>query len=247
VADENIFISLVIPAYNESQIIADTIDKALAYLSKKNYSFEIIVVDDGSIDDTRDVVGNLSKKCPFLRLICNSHLGKGASVKSGVLFSRGEYVLFSDADLSTPLEELEKMLPLLVDDYDVVVGSRALTGSTLLKKQGWFRRTMGKTFNVFIKLLVFNGINDTQCGFKCFKKVTAHRLFSSQRLNGFCFDVEILYIAKKIGYRVKEIPISWANRCDSRVRLVRDSLSMAVDILRIKANELRGMYKCGVN
>jgi dolichyl-phosphate beta-glucosyltransferase len=206
---ESVYISVVIPAYNESGVISETLNQLTEYFVKKPYSFEFIVVNDCSTDQTGDLLRSLSVGKPFIRLINNnSNMGKGFSVKSGVLAAKGDYILFKDADLSTPLTELEKMLPLLADGYDVTIGSRALAGSKLFVRQHWLRQSMGKTFNVFVKLLVFNGINDTQCGFKCFKKQAARRIFSAQRISGFCFDVEILYIAKKLGFKIKEMPVA---------------------------------------
>ena len=240
---EPIYISVVIPAYNESGVISETLSKLMEYFVKKPYLFEFIIVDDCSTDQTSDLVISLSAAKPFIRLIKNeSNLGKGFSVKKGVLAARGDYILFKDADLSTPLGELEKMLLLLADGYDVVIGSRALAESKLFVRQHWLRQSMGKTFNIFVKLLVLKGINDTQCGFKCFKKETARRIFSLQRISGFCFDVEILYIAKKLGFKIKEMPVSWSNRRDSRVRIYRDSLKMFWDLFRIKVNQLLGYY-----
>jgi dolichyl-phosphate beta-glucosyltransferase len=238
-----IYISVVIPAYNESKVISETLNKLAEYFENKPYLFEFIIVNDCSTDQTADLVKSLSALKPFIRLINNqSNMGKGFSVKSGVLAARGDYVLFQDADLSTPIVELEKMLPLLADGCDVTIGSRALAESKFFVKQHWLRQSMGKTFNIFVKLLFFSGINDTQCGFKCFKKEAAQRIFSLQRLSGFCFDVEILYIAKKLGFKIREMPVSWSNRRDSRVRIYRDSLKMFCDLFRIKANQLLGRY-----
>ena len=240
---EPMYISVVIPAYNEAGAISETINKLTEYFINKPYVFEFIIVNDCSTDQTADLVKSLSAGKPFIRLINNqSNLGEGFSVKSGVLAARGKYILFKDADLSTPLVELEEMLLLLADGYDLVIGSRTLAGSRLLIKQHWLRQSMGKIFNIFVKLLVFNGINDTQCGFKCFKRETALKIFSLQRLNSFCFDVEILYIAKKLGVKIKEIPVSWSNRRNSRVRICRDSLKMLGDLFRIKINQLLGRY-----
>jgi dolichyl-phosphate beta-glucosyltransferase len=238
-----IYISVVIPAYNESKVISETLNKLTDYFDNKPYLFEFIIVNDCSTDQTAELVRNLSVAKPYIRLINNeSNQGKGFSVKKGVLAARGNYILFKDADLSTPLIEVEKMLLLLADGYDLVIGSRALAGSKLILKQHWLRQLMGKTFNIFVKLLVFNGINDTQCGFKCFKKEAAQRIFSLQRLRRFCFDVEILYIAKKLGFKIKEVPVSWSNRSDSRVKIYHDSLSMFGDLFKIKVNSMLGRY-----
>jgi dolichyl-phosphate beta-glucosyltransferase len=170
------------------------------------------------------------------------NLGKGASVKKGALLAQGDCVAFSDADLSVPIEEISRIMPFLGSGYDVVVGSRALAESNILKRQPWFRQTMGKIFNLLIRMFVLKGIKDTQCGFKCFKAGAAQRIFSLIRLNGFSFDVEALYIARLLGYAIKEVPVTWVNRKDSRVRLFRDSSRMFADLFRIKFNALRGLY-----
>ncbi|MCX5707299.1 MAG: glycosyltransferase family 2 protein [Candidatus Omnitrophica bacterium] len=238
-----IFISLVIPAYNESKTIANAIDKVLLYFTKKDYLFEIIVVDDGSIDDTGYLVTNLSKKWPSIRLITHTHnIGKGFSVKNGILAARGDYILFSDADLSVPIEELDKIMAYFSQGYDMVIGSRALQESSIILRQSWFRQGMGRIFNLLVRLLGLASIRDTQCGFKCFSKNAAQKIFNLQRLNSFCFDVEILHIAKFLKYKIKEVPIIWINRVDSRVSIIKDSLLMLFDLLKIRLNILLGFY-----
>lgn len=242
-AKEGIFISLVIPAYNESKVISDTINKTSAYFAKKNYDFEIIVVNDDSIDNTRELVSALTKNASFIKLINNKHnMGKGFSVKCGVLASRGDYILFSDADLSTPIEDLDKLMPYFAQGYDVVIGSRALKDSKILLKQPGLRQSMGKIFNLIVRLLGLATISDTQCGFKCFTRDAARKIFELQRYKGFCFDVEILYLAKFLGYRIKDIPVTWTNRIDSRVGIIKDSLKMFFDLFKIKADILRRLY-----
>ena len=237
------YLSLVIPTYNESKIIVSAIEKALAYFLKQGYDFEIIIVDDGSADNTKELVSNLAKSCPSIKLISNGHnKGKGFSVRSGVLSSLGNYVLFSDADLSTPIEELNKLMLYFSQGYDVVIGSRALKESNIILKQSWLRQSMGKVFNLLVRLLRLADVKDTQCGFKCFSGDAARKIFKLQRFDGFCFDVEVLYIAKLLGYKVKDVPVVWVNRVDSRVGIVKDSLKMFLDLFKIRINILRGLY-----
>ena len=169
-------------------------------------------------------------------------MGKGFSVKSGVLAAEGQYILFSDADFSTPIEEMEKLVPHFTRGFDVVIGSRAMKNSKIVLKQAWFRQGMGKAFNRLARVLGLADINDTQCGFKCFSGNAAKKIFKLQRLRGFCFDVEVLSIAKRLGYKVREEPVVWVNRADSRVRIVRDSSAMFFDLLRIRLNILLGHY-----
>lgn len=151
-----------------------------------------------------------------------------------MLSSAFELILISDADLSTPMEEIEKLLPWLENGHDIVVGSRGLRGSELLKKQPWHRQSMGKIFNFFVRSLVFGGIRDTQCGFKLFKSAAANKLFALARINRFAFDVEILFLAGKMGYRIKEVPVKWINSPQSKVRIIKDSSGMLFDLLKIK-------------
>jgi len=237
---EKLSISVVIPAYNEERRIGKTLRKVIKYLNKKRHDYEIIVVDDGSRDDTAKVVGFFRNK--RLMLLQNrKNCGKGFSIKRGMLAARKKYLLFSDADLSTPIEELEKFVK-LKDKYDILIGSRALKRSEIRIKQPFYRVMMGKVFNLMVNLTVVRGIKDTQCGFKLFKKDAAKRIFRKQAFRGFGFDVEILFIAKKYGYSIKEIPIVWTNSPDTKVSAIKDSIRMFADLLRIRVNDLRGKY-----
>lgn len=240
----NSSISVIIPAYNEEK----TIEKALLavddFLVKNFANYEIILVDDASNDNTHNIASKLSRRITNLTIIKNSrNRGKGYSVKKGVFCAGSEYIVFSDADLSTPLDELSGFMNYLNDGADIVIGSRALRDSRIMKKQIITRRTMGRVFNLLIKIFLFRGINDTQCGFKCFRARIARELFSLQRLTGFCFDAEILYLARKLKYPVKEVPVRWINREDSRVSMLGDSLQMLIDIFRIRLNDFRRHYE----
>lgn len=241
--DYNIDISVVIPAYNENVRIIKTLEKILNYFEIHNYLYEIIIIDDGSSDATYNSVDSLSRGHSNIKILRNrKNMGKGFSVKRGVLESQGDYVLFSDADLSTPIEEIENFFPYFNKGYDILIGSRALRDSQILLKQPWYRQNMGKIFNLLVRLFIIKGIKDTQCGFKCFKKEVGYKIFSLQRLNGFCFDAEILYIAKSLGYKIKEVPIIWLNCLQSRVGIFRDSICMFFDLFKIKFNILRRFY-----
>lgn len=238
-----IYLSIIIPAYNEEKRIISTLSKVLDYLSTKNYDWEIILVDDGSTDRTTDAAREAVKD-KRLKVIKNPiNKGKGYSVKRGILASKGEVVLFSDADLSTPIEELDKMLLWINKGYDIVIGSRGLADSIIEAPQPWHRQTMGKLFNLLARLLVLDGFRDTQCGFKCFKRDAAVHIFSLQRLIGFTFDVEVLYIAKKIGLKIKDAPVRWINSPDSRVGIVSGSLSMLIELFKIRFYDWQGCYK----
>lgn len=228
-------ISIVIPAFNEEKRIMPTIQKIYAYLKSNVALFEIFVVDDGSSDNTREVVNDLSGEIRGIKLLSNeSNRGKGFSVRSGVLNANCALILLSDADLSTPIEEVEKLLPYLEQGYDIVIGSRGLKESDIIKRQAWYRQLMGKTFNLLVKTILFTGIEDTQCGFKLFKTDLAKKVFGLSKIDGFAFDVELLLIAKRMGYRIKEVPVRWINSPQSRVRIVGDSFKMFIDLLRIR-------------
>lgn len=229
-------LSIIIPAYNEEKRIKKTLESILTYIQKKKYDFEIIIVNDGSTDKTRDVV--LEFKNKKINIIDNhENKGKGFSVKQGFLTATKEWILFTDADLSTPIEELETFLR--YKEYDIIIGSRNLPDSLIVIKQPFLRSTLGKIFPFFVRLLLLPEIKDTQCGFKLFKKEAAKKIAELQTIDGFCFDAEQLFIAKKSGYLIKEVPISWQNDERSKIRIVKDSVQMFADLLRIKYNNWR--------
>ena len=229
-------ITIVIAAYNEEQRIGKSLHKIKDYLDAQNFAYEIIVVDDGSTDNTRQVAIGYQADISNLKIISYPiNKGKGYALRQGVLASKGESVLVSDADLSTPIEELSSMLPLISSfKYDVVIGSRALNPETIIKKQPWWRQGMGKIFNKIVSLLVLEGFKDTQCGFKLFSGETARTLFKNARVDRFAYDVEILALAKKRSYRITEVPVRWLNSPASKVHPVFDSLQMLFDLVKIR-------------
>lgn len=236
-------LSLIIPAYNETDRIGPSLQKAFSYFSSMEYDVEILVVDDGSTDDTIIAVEEAFCKKPkelarvTTRLLkLGSNKGKGAAVRKGMLEANGRVRLFADADFSTPIQEIEKVLPLIASgDFDVVIGSRAAEGRKLVKKhQPWYREAMGRLFNFLVQALVFRGIRDTQCGFKGFSELAATMLFSKQKVMGFSFDVEILYLARRYGYRTREIAIEWYNDDRSTVGAFSDSAKMFWELLRVR-------------
>ncbi|MFH1511396.1 MAG: dolichyl-phosphate beta-glucosyltransferase [Candidatus Woesearchaeota archaeon] len=234
-------VSVVIPAYNEQSRICDSLKKIQEFLSRQKMDFEIIVVDDGSKDCTASLVRSTKG---VILLENHKNMGKGYSVKRGVLHAKMGYVLFSDADLSTPISELAKLLE-HIGYYDIVIGSRRMSGSKILIMQPWYRRIPGKVFPFIVSILLLGGISDTQCGFKLFKKEAAQVLFSMQRLERFSFDAEILFLAKKKGYHIKELPVVWVNALDSKLNAVTDSFDMFWELLKIKWNYLVGKYDRG--
>ena len=242
---EEIYLSIIIPAYNEEDRIKKTLEHIFKYLSEKSFTFEFVIVDDGCTDETIDIVKNtIGDKDYSFKIVKNDHnMGKGFSIKKGVIESSGKFLLFSDADMSTPIEEFDKMIPFLEGGSDIVIGSRALNNSDIRKRQIWYREMMGKIFNFFVQLLVLKGIKDTQCGFKAFKADDAKRIFTKMTIYRFGFDVELLYLARILNLKITEVPIIWINSPASKVRCVTDSLSMFMSLIKIRYNRLIGIYK----
>ena len=242
-SDESIYLTVVIPVFNEVKRIGKTLEKILLYLDQCDYSFEVIVVDDGSMDGTYILVKEFSERYKQVHILRSEmNQGKGASVRKGMLASRGRYALFSDADLSTPIEEVEKLLEWFGKGYDIAIGSRGLRESDIQIHQPWYREAMGKTFNLLVRFFTVKGIKDTQCGFKCFKREIVQDVFDKQTISHFSFDVELLWIALKRGYKIKEVPVIWWNDVHSKVNPASDSLRMFYDLMKIKINDLKGFY-----
>ncbi|OGU57597.1 MAG: hypothetical protein A2X64_09105 [Ignavibacteria bacterium GWF2_33_9] len=226
-------ISIVIPAYNEEFRLPNSIKILLEFTAKRKEEFEIIIVDDGSKDNTVGVAKNFGNSISVISLEKNS--GKGAAVRKGMMSATGDFIFFMDADLSTPIYELDKLLPHLINnEFDVALGSRAVDYSSIKIHQPFYREFMGKTFNKIVQLLVVKGIKDTQCGFKGFTKEAARSIFSKTLIDGFSFDVELVYIASKLGLKIKEISVEWYNDEQSKISPIKDSLKMLFEILEIK-------------
>lgn len=249
--DSNIFLSVIIPSYNEESRLPKTLKNAIQFLSQKSFQSEIIVVDDGSIDQTFQVasafLGSQNSQNQHLsyQLIKNpKNLGKGQSVRNGVAKARGLLVLFTDADNSTPIEELDKFIPLIKPQgkYDIIIGSRHLKESSILVHQPWHRKLLGRLANSLIQLLLLPGITDTQCGFKLFNGHIAKDLFAKTFLTRWGFDMEILFLARKMGYQILEVPVTWLNSSASRLRPIKDGLKTLKELLEIKLNNWQGRY-----
>jgi len=241
------YLSLIIPAYKEAGRIAASLDKIFAYLANAPYESEVIVVDDGSPDNSVEVIREAFAKYNSVgrtlsppiqsRLIeLGANAGKGAAVRAGMLQAKGAIRIFTDADLSTPIHEIEKVISAIEKEgYDVVVGSRALEGRKLVKvHQPIYREMMGRFFNLLVQVFVLRGIKDTQCGFKGFRGEVAEHIFRAQKVMGFSFDVEILYLAKKSGYKIKEVAVEWFNDERTTVGALSDSARMFFELLRIR-------------
>ena len=235
------FLSIIIPAHNEERRLPGSLEKIVAFLEKQDYQAEVIVVDNGSRDNTSGVVEGFMARYPFISLIREERRGKGLAVKLGMLAARGEYLFLCDADLSMPIEEVAKFLPPQLEDYDVAIASREVEGARRYGEPP-HRHLMGRVFNLIVRLLAVRGFQDTQCGFKCFRREVARDIFSRQTMEGWGFDVEVLFIAQKRGYRIVEVPINWYYMANSRVRPIRDSIRMFREVLQVRINDWRGVY-----
>jgi len=244
-------LSILVPSYNEEQRILPTLARIVEYMDERDAPYEIIVVDDGSRDATRQVVHTFAANHAMVRLESYDdergnplNRGKGYAVRRGVLAAKGRNILFSDADLSTPIEEMEKLLPSINEGKcGVAIASRALAGSNLAVHQPWYREAMGRTFNAFVQRLAVPGIQDTQCGFKAFSGEAARRIFNKARIDGFGFDTEVLFLARKYGYRVLEVPVTWRHRENSRVSPFVAPFQMMRELLQVRRNDRRGFYR----
>jgi dolichyl-phosphate beta-glucosyltransferase len=237
---EQLDLSVVIPAFNEEARLPPSLRRLLAHLEARTLPFEVVVVDDGSTDDTAARVAEMGH--PAVRITRNErNRGKGYSVRRGMLLARGARRLMTDADLSTPIEDLAALLERLEGGADVVIGSRAARGSQVLLHQPWYRENVGRLFNLLARFLAVPGFGDTQCGFKLFSARAAELIFARTRLEGFSFDVEALVVAVHLGLVVAEVPVTWRNDTASRVTW-RKGAQAFLDLLRIRANAWRGRY-----
>jgi len=239
-----IHLSVIIPAYNEGKRLPTTIEEISKYLKNQNYGYEIIVVNDGSKDNTAEAVRSLVPDIPNLKLIDNKeNHGKGYVTRQGMLEAKGGYRVFTDADNSTSIDQVEKMWPQFRAGYDVVIGSRDIKGAVLAVPQPWLRSMVtGNVFNLLVQLICgLWGIWDTQCGFKGMTKKAAEDILPLCRIEKFAFDPEILVIAKRLGYKIKEIPITWINDPNSTVKF-KSMVKMGFDLIRIRLNLIKGIY-----
>jgi dolichyl-phosphate beta-glucosyltransferase len=232
------FLSVVIPAYNEENRLGPTVARIQGYLAGQSYTSDILVVNNASTDRTGEVA-----RATGVKVIDEPRRGKGAAVRSGMLAALGDYVLFSDADLSTPIEEVEKLLASVRERYDIAIASRGLPESNIVKRQPWYRELVGRLGNVLVRMAAVRGIADTQCGFKLFPREVAQRLFRVARLTGAAFDVEVLFIAQRHGLKIAEVPVTWIDSPDTRFNRVTDSLDALKDLVRIRINWLLGRYR----
>lgn len=236
-----LLLSIIIPAHNEEQRLPGSLDKIVAFLEEQDYEAEVIVVENASQDNTAGVVEEFVARYPLISMVREERPGKGLAIKLGMLAGRGEYLFFCDADLSMPIEEVARFLPPALDDYDVAIASREVEGARRYGEPD-YRHLMGRVFNFLVRLLTVPGFQDTQCGFKCFRRAVARDIFPYQTIEGWGFDVEVLFIAHKRGYRIVEVPINWYYMANSRVSPIKDTLMMLGELLKVRLNDWRGMY-----
>ena len=228
-------LSIVVPAYNEEQRLPRTIEAIERYLAEKGIPYELILVDDGSVDGTRMIMDRAAERNPSVRVeALPRNRGKGRAIATGVAVARGSEILVTDADLSTPIEELDKLRTALHGGAGVAIGSRALRGSRVEISQPVYRVLMGKVFNLLVQVVLLPGIWDTQCGFKLFRADVAHEVFAGLTTDGFGYDPEVLYHAKKRGVKIAEVPVVWRNSAPTKVMPIKSSFDMFVHVIRIR-------------
>ena len=239
-------LSVIIPAYDEEDRLPATLRETLAFLDASTLSYEVIVVDDGSVDRTAELVAEIAQSAPALRLIrLAENSGKGFAVRSGFINAAGDRLLFMDADGATALEEIVNFVNVMTETgADIIIGSRVhLPGSHTKVEAKWFRHVAGRIFHQFVKLYGVSGIRDTQCGFKLFTRDAALSIASRMRIDGYSFDVEMLLIAREMGYRIHEVSVNWTHQQDSKVNVVADGARMVADLMRVRRNAMTGVYR----
>lgn len=235
------FLSIVIPAHNEEKRLPPSLVRIQQFLQSQPYTAEVVVVENGSSDQTFAAATAFARQMPALRVFQESERGKGLAVRRGMLEAAGQYRFICDADLSMPIEQVNRFLPPQLPNPVVAIGSREIRGS-VRHNEPLYRHLIGRVFNTIVRLLALPGLHDTQCGFKCFRGDVTREVFSKQTLTGMSFDVEVLFIARQMGYAIQEVPIDWYFDPDSRVRLVQDSLRMFTDLITIRRNRREGRY-----
>lgn len=232
---------MIIPAYNEEKRLFQTLQQVMDYLASQPYQAEVLVVENGSRDRTLEIAQDFARRYPNLCALHSDQRGKGLAVRMGMLAAQGQYRFMFDADLSMPVEQTSRFLPPALDGYDIAIASREAPGAVRYAEPH-YRHFVGRVYNWMIRLIALPGLQDTQCGFKCFRGEVAEELFNLQTLPGWSFDVELLFIAQRRGYKIVEIGIPWYFNSESKIRVMSDSVHMGMDLLRIRLNAVRGLY-----
>lgn len=233
-------LSIIIPAYNEERRLPRSLDQIVAFIQQQPEPIEVLIVENGSTDRTTEIAEAYAAKYPFIRVL-HSAKGKGAAVRVGMMEGRGRYLFICDSDLSMPITEVRKFLPPLLEDYDIAIASREGPGAHRYGEPA-YRHLMGRVFNFIVRVLAIPGFQDTQCGFKSFRREVGKEVFAEQTITGWTFDVEALFIALRRGYRIVAVPINWYFDPDSRIDPIRDTWRMLRDLIRIRINGWRGVY-----
>ncbi len=238
---EGPFLSIIIPAYNEERRLGESLKQVAAFVAAQDYAIEVIIVNNNSTDATPQIARAFAEAHPYARVLDEPRQGKGAAVRTGMMAAQGKYLFACDADFSMPAEEIAKFMPPALSGYDIAIASREAPGARRIGEP-YYRHLMGRVFNFIVRLIAVPRIQDTQCGFKCFRREVARDIFPRQTISGWGFDVEILFIALRRGYTVVEVPITWYYRTQSRVHPLRDSITMLTEVLRVRWNGWRGLY-----
>ncbi len=239
--DSSVFLSIIVPAYNEETRLPGTLEQIAQFLNAQPYSSEVLIVENGSTDRTCEIAELFSAGHPQFRLIREVQRGKGRAVRTGMLSAGGEYRFMCDADLSMPVSEIINFLPPAAGDFDIAIASREAKGA-IRYNEPFYRHLGGRVINTLIRWTILPGLHDTQCGFKCFSSRVAQDIFSYQTMTGWSFDIELLYIARRRGYRIHEIPIHWYFNPDTKLNAFRDAIRMLSDIFQIRSNWRQGLY-----
>ena len=235
--------SLILPAYNEEKRLPECMEKVAKFIKQRGEPIEVLLVENGSHDRTYEMALEYAKKYPWLKVFHEETPGKGNAVRRGMLEGRGKYRMFADVDFSMPIDEISRFIPPELSDYQVAIGSREVKGAVRYNEPAT-RHFTGRVFNLIVRILLgLPGIHDTQCGFKSFSAEAAEKLFSVQRINGWAFDAEVLFIAKQYGYKIIEVPVQWYYDGNSKINVIQDSIKMFRELLQIRANYRKGMYK----
>lgn len=234
-------LSIIIPAYNEERRLPGTLDEIHHFLSAQSYAYEVLVVENGSSDRTLEIARAYQERFPYIKALHEDGRGKGLAVRTGMLAAEGEYRFICDADLSMPIAEVNRFIPPLMPEADIVIASREAPGAVRYNEPE-YRHLTGRMFSLVVRWLALPGLRDTQCGFKCFHAAVAEEVFPLQTIDGWTFDVEVLYIARRRGYKIVEIPIPWYYAAESKVKIFKDLSKVVRDLVRIRTNAWRGVY-----
>jgi dolichyl-phosphate beta-glucosyltransferase len=238
----SLFLSIVIPVYNEEKRVEKAVKALDKYLTSQEFLTEVIFVDDGSVDETVETIKKLGPNFNYRILRYKPNRGKGYAIKQGMLSAGGRYLLFMDVDMSTPIEEFDKFRPLIKENSHVLIGTRKTKGAQIKKRQKLFRQKLGEVFTLLSNTFIVNGVTDFTCGFKLFSREAGKKVFTKQKIERWGFDSEILFLANKHGYNIEEIPVTWTNDERTKVNLLKDVTRSLSDLVRIRLNNFRGLY-----